>query len=195
MKQTKAFFSALLSLALFTGCTAQSSPLIDLSRLQGEDGGYSYMDVAWRSSPQEVSQQLGVTLEDPLTFYHQDDGSFSDHLYVLSDLSFEGEQWRAEYQFDEDGLFSVQFLLLTSPENGDKLYRSLSGQLEKAYGGAHETLDDSRDWTDGSVMQWREKSWSASGEEGGTRLWVACFQLEENEKANIGFGVLCEAPK
>ena len=187
-KWLKLLLPLCLSLLLMTGCG--SGGALDLSGLKGE-GGYAWPGLAWGSSPEEVSEQLGMTLENPQILYSKTDETLSEELYAVEDISFEGEKWRGEYQFSDGRLFNVDYVLITSPEKAEKLYDKIAAELEKQYGSPDEQTDDRKPQENGKTLDWHAKDWIASGPDGETKLWIARWQLDGDKNASISFGVIC----
>ena len=190
-KQLKKFWVVVLGLWLMMGLTAgcsgpADSPLLDIARLQDGDGGFVYLDVPWGCSPEEMAEQLGISLEEDLKQY---DGGSEGTFYVMKSLFFGGEKWRGEWQFDRTGCFlAVSFVLTAPSKKARELYDELSEELEELYGGADNNEDESFPAKGGNTIERRRKGWAEKG--GTSSLELVHIHSEGRSSDTIGLVVM-----
>lgn len=175
MKKRFKFTAVCLTIMIFmmalAGCS-KNSPLIDLSKFQS-DGQFSYPGVVWGSSAEETVEQVDALLEGTGLSAHRE-GTIG---YVTEGVPFEGEEWRIEWQFDDDELWCISLFASTTTQKSGKLYKKLLAEFEKMYGEASHIKEKITDPSEESAINEQGGRWYSDDNE--TRLVLS--RLYDND--------------
>ena len=126
----KRFFISLLCITfMLVGCGASKNTQLDLAAMRCDNGEYQYQDILWGSSTENVSKQLGITMDSQSLQYP--DGSLEygiEGTYQYGDLPV-----KASFIFYEDQLYEIDFLLYPSA-SAQETFDEISSQLMDIYG-------------------------------------------------------------
>lgn len=120
---------------LLTGCSSLTlrAPEADVTRLQNESGDFQYADVSWGMDKASVEAALGITFDQGSISLSS--GTSDPEMYIATDAyTLMGLPARVICEFDDSGLYSINFCISPADKNVQICWDTLTAALLAQYG-------------------------------------------------------------
>ena len=142
-------FILIMVLFTFVGCSSKKDSILELSRLQAEDGRFQFRDLLFGGSVEETMEKTGLEFEEMTV-----EDSASCVYYSLEKLKFQGESAKMWLEFSDGQLETVKFDFALS--NGEKQFNEIVRMLESLYGEA-EVIEPEEGRLASVIYKWQKE--------------------------------------
>lgn len=106
----------------------------DLGQLKAQEGIYTYPGLSWGMTVDQAAAATGWEIPEPQKLYNEE-GEFVDSIATLQGISFGGQSWSVQLQFDTEGaLWSVSLVQSGTAADLEKVFKAYDSSLAGQYG-------------------------------------------------------------
>lgn len=122
---------------IFTGCSGNDIFELNIEELHSESNEFQFKNLAWESSPAEVENALGCTLESLGTVENMQEYTATE-IFAWKDVEAE-----MTCEFTQDKLDTVKFLFKSAKTEQDELWTDMKAALFAVYGNVEADINSS----------------------------------------------------